>query len=142
MERAMTEQARGFERMMQARVRAADAYVQGDGEPVSAMSTEHGPATFFGPRGAFEKDAGTIRERYVRDAKVFGPGGTNRIEILHSAVSGDLGYWVGFQHASAPLAGQSEPVTMTLRVTELFRCEGGEWKLMHRHAEMIDTPHE
>jgi ketosteroid isomerase-like protein len=130
-------QEKDFEQFMRTRTRAAEAYVNGDVTLLDAVSTHAGPATFFGPDGAFVTGATDVRARYAKDAKHFAPGGQNALEILHSSASGELGYWVGFQRATAKLEGKKDPVPMTLRVSEIFRRESGEWKLIHRHAEMV-----
>src|SRR3954468_2617181 len=75
--------------------------------------------------------------RYERDAEAFEPGGDTSFEILHMGASDGLAYWVGFQRATAHLRGRTEPVPFNLRVTEVFRREGGEWKLIHRHADTL-----
>jgi ketosteroid isomerase-like protein len=36
--------------------------------------------------------------------------------------------------------GQDEPVPMVLRTTEVFRLEDGEWRLIHRHADITPGP--
>lgn len=126
-----------FETFMRTREAAARAYVEGDAAPLAALAAREDPATFFGPGGGHREGAATVLDTYTRDAGAFERGSETHFEILHMAASGDVGYWSGFQHASARMRGQSAPIAMKLRVTEIFRREAGEWRLVHRHADML-----
>ncbi len=123
-----------FEAFMRQRERAALAYCKGDAQPVNALSTGSDPASFFGPDGKVLQGPDKIRSAYSHGASLFGPDGTCRLEILQCEASENIGYWCGLQHADVEMHGKRVP--MTLRITELFRRENGDWKLVHRHADM------
>ena len=83
--------------------------------------------------------ADAVAHRYRVDAASFQSGGTSVLEILQKEVSGDLAFWNGFQVARVRIRGQDKPVDMRIRETETFRRTGGEWKLIHRHADLPTT---
>ena len=125
-----------FKLFMKQREEAAKAYVSGNDAPLDALSATVAPSTFFGPQGGHEKDPKDVNARYKRDARSFASGDTH-FDVLHMGASDGLAYWVGLQRASAQMAGSTEAVEFNLRVTEIFRRDDGNWKLIHRHADAL-----
>jgi ketosteroid isomerase-like protein len=123
-----------FSRSMQTRMEAALAYINGDAAPLDALLTREDPATFFHPGGDQVCGAAAVQARYDVDVRGFDKGGTGQLEILQSGSSGELAFWTGLQHAEAHIQGNA--IAMTLRVTEVFRFEDGNWRLAHRHADV------
>ena len=128
-----------FEQFIKQREDAARAYVRGEAEPLGRLVARSSPATFFSPQGDYVQGAEDVSSRYESDDAIFEPGGDSHFEILHMAVDGDLAYWVGFQRATAHMRGNEQAVPFNLRITELFRREDGEWKLIHRHADSVKS---
>jgi ketosteroid isomerase-like protein len=61
---------------------------------------------------------------------------TSYSHAVHSFdVAGDMAYTAGVEHISASVDGQ--PRTYTLRTTQVYRREDGEWKVAHRHADTV-----
>jgi ketosteroid isomerase-like protein len=75
----------------------------------------------------------------AKGAGGFTSGGTSAFETLQMAASGGLAYWVGIQHFTVRKRGEAQSVPMNLRVTEVFRREEGDWKLVHRHADALKS---
>jgi len=129
---------RDFAAFLERRQEIASAYVRGDGAPLAAIVTERDPATFFGPNGKVETGAARVAESYARGAKMFGEGSTTQLEILQSGASGKLAFWTGLQHAIVEDEKKGK-TKMTLRITEIFRFEDGEFQLVHRQADPAKT---
>ena len=56
------------------------------------------------------------------------------IEVVAADAGADLGYVVAIERTTASVGGR-EPASFSLRVTSIFRREGAEWKVVHRHAD-------
>lgn len=140
--KTMNNDLHDFEQFMQRREDAAGAYVRGDAAPLGEIVARSSQATFFSPRGDYLQGADTVWSRYEQDAAAFEAGSDNRFEILDMGASDGIAYWVGLQRAQARLRGQAEPVPFNLRITEVFRREGDQWKLVHRHADPLQSEDE
>jgi len=128
-----------FKDFMARRDEIARAYVNGDGAPLEAITARSGSASFFPPMGGVEQGTGPVDARYQKDAKMFLPGGKSELQVLQSG-DGDVAFWTGFQAAQVKLQGAGAPKPMKLRITEVFRRIGGEWKIVHRHADTLAEP--
>jgi ketosteroid isomerase-like protein len=135
----MENELSDFESFMRRREDAARAYVSGDPGPLRDIAAQESPASFFGPQGGIVAGSSQVWSAYEQGAAAFGPGGDSHFEVVHMEASGDLAYWVGVQRADVNLAARSERTPMELRITEIFRREDGEWKLVHRHADQLES---
>ena len=126
-----------FKAFMQRREEVSRAYVNGDAGPLDAQATHTSPASIFGPRGDYVTGAREVNARNKRDAESFDQGSETHFEILHLEADEQLACWAGIQRSTVKLKGEKEAAPMDLRVTEIFRREKGEWKLVHRHADAL-----
>lgn len=134
----MNSNMHDFEQFMKQREDASRAFMNGDAAPLGRIVTRVSPATFFGPMGGHEQGAENVWSTHERGAAQFESGNT-KFEILQMAASDGIGYCVGMQRATARMRGKKEAIPFNLRVTEVFRREGGEWKLVHRHADPLTS---
>ena len=131
----MTSDRDDFDRFLQARHAAAGEYVNGNPEPLGRLVARELPATFFSPRGDITIGTREVATRYEEDDAVFTEGSENVMETLDAAAGDEIAFWVGLQRSEARMRGQEDPVSFDLRVTEIYRKESGQWRLVHRHAD-------
>ena len=108
----------------------------GDPQPRLARSSPQEPVTLFGAgmsgRGIWDKVSGIFRSIASRWSECT----DQRVEHLAAGVNGDLAYTDELEHTSVSVEGV--PVApYTLRVTQVYRREDGEWKVVHRHGDQI-----
>ena len=103
----------------------------GDASKRRAIWSRTDPVSVLGAwrnaRGQAEIDA-----LFAHLAASFSDCTSYEFELLEAEVLGDAAYTVGLEHTSASVNGV--PSSYTLRATQLYRREGGEWKVAHRHG--------
>ncbi len=56
-------------------------------------------------------------------------------------VTDELVCLVEAERWEARVGGRDDKTSFDLRVTSIYRVEGNAWRLVHRHADSITTPH-
>lgn len=118
--------------------RAAEiALHNGDAGPRDRTWSEREPVTLFGAWfNAFDADA--AREVFRRLAESFSEATSSGIELIAVEVSGDLAYTAHREITSTVVNGETRDYV--LRVTQAYRREDGDWKVVHRHGSDEPDP--
>jgi ketosteroid isomerase-like protein len=106
----------------------------GDSGPRQALWSRHEPVSVLGAwRNAFGRPE--LDELFTALGDSFSDCTSYEFELLSYDVVGDLAYTAGLEHTSTSVDG--EPRTYTLRATQVYRREDGEWKVAHRHGDTV-----
>ena len=103
----------------------------GDPGPRRAIWSRKDPVTVL---GAWKNASGQqeLDALFAHLAESFSNCTSYEFEVVEAEVHGDTAYTVGFEHTSASVNGV--PRTYSLRATQIYRREEGEWKVVHRHG--------
>ena len=106
----------------------------GDANPRRALWSRNEPVSIL---GAWRNANGQqeVEEVFTALEKSFSDCTSYTFELSAFDVVGDMAYTVGFEHSAASVDGQ--PRSYVLRATQVYRREGGEWKVAHRHADTV-----
>ena len=106
----------------------------GDASPRRALwsRNEHGHRL-----GAWQSAQGQaeIDELFTALGASFSDCTSFEIDLQACDVIGDMAYTASLEHTSASVRG--EPRTYTLRATQVYRREDGEWRVAHRHGDTL-----
>ena len=108
----------------------------GDAVPRRAIWSRHDPVTILGAKRNAAGQA-QLDELFAELAEGFSDCTSYDFELLEAEVLGDTAYTVGLEHTSASVNGV--PHSYTLRATQIYRRERGEWKVAHRHGSVPPT---
>ena len=111
---------------------AEDELHNGDAAGRFTTWSDRGPVTLFGA-WLEARDPEAAREVFLELAARFSHSVSGVIDLIAAEVSGDLAYTVHRESTSTRVNG--EPSAYVLRVTQVYRREDGEWKVVHRHAD-------
>ena len=103
----------------------------GDAGPRRALWSRNEPVTVLGAwKNAFGQQE--LDALFTHLARTFSDCTSFEIELLEAEVRGDTAYTVAFEHIAATVDGT--PRTYSLRATQIYRREAGEWRIAHRHG--------
>ncbi|KRE78524.1 nuclear transport factor 2 family protein [Arthrobacter sp. Soil763] len=115
--------------------RAEVALHNGDAGPRRAIWSRHEPVSVL---GAWRNASGLeqVDELFAALGRSFSDCTAYSFELQAFDVVGDLAYTAGQEHITASVDG--EPRSYTLRATQVYRREDGEWKVAHRHGDTVN----
>ena len=113
---------------------AERALLDGDERPRKTIWSRAEPVSVLGAwRNAVGRDQ--VVEAFEVLATSFSDCLDFRFDLIAFDVVGDMAYTVGYERIAMSIDG--EPRTITLRATQVYRREDGEWKVVHRHADGV-----
>jgi ketosteroid isomerase-like protein len=109
-------------------------FVNGDAKPLLKLLSKGNDVSLAGGFGGFVQSNEQVAKAFEFAAPQFKEGHIS-FESLTKVVTHDMGYIVEVERYESKLGG-SEGVSLDiLRVTSIFRKEGADWKLVHRHGD-------
>jgi ketosteroid isomerase-like protein len=112
---------------------AEQAIHNGDVEPRLALWSRTDPVTLFGAKLSSCGWA-DLEPTFRTVASWFSDSQEYEFEVIAAGASGDLAYTVGYERNRATVDGR--PRVYTLRATHVYRREDGQWRIVHRHADV------
>jgi ketosteroid isomerase-like protein len=121
---------------------AITAMVRGDGRAWQRMLSAGPDVTLFNALGNVRVGQQDVRKQYAWAASHMDPE-LRRVDIdyLSTTVAGDIACIVAIEHPRwVTRPGAPLRAVVNTRATDIFRREGGRWRLLHRHMDHLPDP--
>jgi ketosteroid isomerase-like protein len=111
-------------------------FVKGDAAGIKRLFSHREDVTVLGGFGGFEHGWKEVGPRLDWAASHFA-GGSYGQETLSATVGSDVACLVSLERWSYATPQEPAETLLELRVTQVFRREEGQWRLVHRHADPL-----
>jgi len=115
---------------------AAVALIRGDVRSYLGLFVHADDYTLTPPFGGAPRHGFDASQDAVEQLSRFFAGGEAQVDVVQSYVSGDFVVLVLIERQHGKVGGLPDQ-DWSLRVTMLFRREGDDWQLVHRHADPL-----
>jgi ketosteroid isomerase-like protein len=116
---------------------AASALIRGDIRTYVTLIRHADDYTLMAPSGGEPRRGFDASDQALEAMEqYFRGGGEAELEVFQSYASGDMVVLVAIERQHGEVGGLPDQ-NWSLRVTLVFRREGGEWRLVHRHADPL-----
>jgi ketosteroid isomerase-like protein len=115
---------------------AAAAFIRGDMSRYLALITHAPDYTLMAPFGGAPSYGFDSSSERIEELARYFTGGTSRLELVKSYASGDMVVLVVIERQRGEVGGLPEQ-DWSLRVTQVYRRDASDWRLVHRHADPL-----
>jgi ketosteroid isomerase-like protein len=112
---------------------ALNRMLDGDTAPLADIWSHSTAVTTMHPIGGRQAGWDEVRGSFEQVAQL-ASGGRAELRDQSIQVAGDVAYEVGVEQGQAKVAG--EQFAIEQRVTNIYRREAGEWKIVHHHTDV------
>jgi len=118
---------------------ATSAFIGGDMRRYFSLVKHAEDYTLMAPHGGDVAGWFEVTDEVIEQMEQMFRSGEGTLEVVQTYASGNLAVIVGVEHQHGEI-GDLPAQDWSLRVTLVFRREGGEWWLVHRHADALVHP--
>jgi ketosteroid isomerase-like protein len=118
---------------------ASGEFLKGNPEPVKKLWSHREDVSLANPYGPPVRGWEQVAKTVEHASSLRSDGEFVGSEIVAKYATPELAYVVQIERAKAKVGGSEDITPYALRTTMIFRLEGGEWKVVHRHADPITT---
>jgi ketosteroid isomerase-like protein len=113
---------------------ALNRVINGDPGPIMEVWSHGSDVTTMHPLGGRETGWEEVRASWEQVAQAFSDGQVSIEDLVVIPLSDDVAYTLGLEQGQAKLG--EETVGIGWRVTNIYRREEGEWKMVHHHTDV------
>jgi ketosteroid isomerase-like protein len=113
---------------------ALNSALNGDSAPLASIWSHSSSITTMHPLGGCQVGWDEVRRSWEEAARLITDGRVMLADQLLQ-VEGDMAYETGIEQGSFTMAGQTVS-GFSNRVTNVYRREGGRWKIVHHHVDL------
>src|SRR5919199_3233098 len=129
-----------FELVVEPYHQALGKIIKGDPEGYKELYSHRDDVTLANPFGPPARGWDEVAKTLERAATHYRDGEASGFENLAKYTTAELAYTVEIERCQAKVEGRDDITPIAVRLTTVFRPEGGTWKVVHRHADPITTP--
>jgi ketosteroid isomerase-like protein len=133
--RSSTDDARAVEQASDQFYKSLNALFTGDASPMVQSWSHADDVTYMGPAGGIRVGWTRVRADWETQAALK-LGGKVEPRDVRVTVGGDLAF-VQCTEVGENLDAQGKPLHVSIRATNLYRKESGEWKMIGHHTDLL-----
>ena len=114
---------------------ALNRTINGDSGSMMEVWSHGSDVTALHPLGGRETGWREVRASWEQVAQEFSDGQVSIEDLVVVPLSDDVAYTLGTEQGQIATLG-AETVSLDQRVTNIYRREEGEWKMVHHHTDV------